>query len=186
MSIRSGPLARARTLTPVWAPATGGSPDPPDPEPPGPDPDRCGADRFVPVGLTVPFRYQDSGGNLYLMSFAHTASDARFTAVWDVPIQTPLYLMELQRPGLVPFGPYTVTDDRGARYQLEWTPGSDPKWTGEIRLCPDPPEDIERLARQHAAGLITRARLAFCLRWSRWRRRHQARARAGGCARTRT
>ena len=36
---------------------------------------------------------------------------------------------------------------------------------------------IERLARQHAAGLITRARLAFCLRWSRWRRRHQARAR---------
>ena len=36
---------------------------------------------------------------------------------------------------------------------------------------------IERLARQHAAGLITRARLAFHLRWSRWRRRHQARAR---------
>ena len=36
---------------------------------------------------------------------------------------------------------------------------------------------IERLARQHAAGLITRARLAFCLRRSRWRRRHQARAR---------
>ena len=36
---------------------------------------------------------------------------------------------------------------------------------------------IEHLARQHAAGLITRARLAFCLRWSRWRRRHQARAR---------
>jgi len=36
---------------------------------------------------------------------------------------------------------------------------------------------IERLARQYAAGLVTRARLAFCLRWSRWRRRHQARAR---------
>jgi len=36
---------------------------------------------------------------------------------------------------------------------------------------------LERLARQHTAGLITRARLAFCLRWSRWRRRHQARAR---------
>jgi SRSO17 transposase len=36
---------------------------------------------------------------------------------------------------------------------------------------------IERLARDWKAGLITRARLAFGLRWSRWRRRHQARAR---------
>jgi hypothetical protein len=34
-----------------------------------------------------------------------------------------------------------------------------------------------RLARQHAAGLISDARLAFHPRWSRWRRRHQARAR---------
>jgi len=33
------------------------------------------------------------------------------------------------------------------------------------------------LARQHAAGLITRARLAFALRWSARRRRHQAAAR---------
>ncbi len=30
------------------------------------------------------------------------------------------------------------------------------------------------LARQHAAGLITRARLAFALRWSLRRRLHQA------------
>ena len=36
---------------------------------------------------------------------------------------------------------------------------------------------IERLTRNYAAGLLTRARLAFHLRWSRWRRRHQARAR---------
>ena len=36
---------------------------------------------------------------------------------------------------------------------------------------------LDRLARQHAAGLITRARLAFALRWSAWRRRHQASAR---------
>ena len=33
------------------------------------------------------------------------------------------------------------------------------------------------LARQHAAGLITRARLAFALRWSKRRRLHQATAR---------
>ncbi|MGH3193531.1 MAG: IS701 family transposase [Streptosporangiaceae bacterium] len=46
-----------------------------------------------------------------------------------------------------------------------------------IRLTIAETTRIERLARQHAAGLITRARLAFHLRWSRWRRRHQARAR---------
>lgn len=46
-----------------------------------------------------------------------------------------------------------------------------------IRLTIAETARIERLARQHAAGLITRTRLAFCLRWSRWRRRHQARAR---------
>jgi hypothetical protein len=36
---------------------------------------------------------------------------------------------------------------------------------------------IERLARDWKAGLITAVRLAFHLRWSHWRRRHQARAR---------
>ena len=55
------------------------------------------------------------------------------------------------------------------------------------QLCPSgiPPIElsapetarIERLARDWKAGLLTRARLAFHLRWSRWRRRHQARAR---------
>ena len=36
---------------------------------------------------------------------------------------------------------------------------------------------ITRLARDWKQGLLTRARLAFHLRWSAWRRRHQARAR---------
>jgi len=36
---------------------------------------------------------------------------------------------------------------------------------------------IERLARDWKADLISLARLAFQLRWSTWRRRHQARAR---------
>jgi SRSO17 transposase len=36
---------------------------------------------------------------------------------------------------------------------------------------------IERLARDRKAGILTVARLAFHLRWSAWRRRHQARAR---------
>lgn len=36
---------------------------------------------------------------------------------------------------------------------------------------------IDHLARDWKAGLISLSRLAFCLRWSTWRRRHQARAR---------
>ena len=36
---------------------------------------------------------------------------------------------------------------------------------------------ITRLAERYAARLLTRARLAYHLRWSHWRRRHQARAR---------
>jgi hypothetical protein len=52
-----------------------------------------------------------------------------------------------------------------------------PPRIGTIKLTIAETARIERLASQHAAGLITRARLAFCLRWSRWRRRHQARAR---------
>ncbi|MGH3237943.1 MAG: hypothetical protein ACRDOH_32735, partial [Streptosporangiaceae bacterium] len=46
-----------------------------------------------------------------------------------------------------------------------------------IRLTIAETARIESLARHYAARLITRARLAFCLHWSRWRRRHQARAR---------
>jgi hypothetical protein len=52
-----------------------------------------------------------------------------------------------------------------------------PPRIGAIKLTIAETARIERLARQYAAGLITRARLAFCLRWSHWRRRHQARAR---------
>jgi SRSO17 transposase len=52
-----------------------------------------------------------------------------------------------------------------------------PPGIGPVRLTIPEIACLIRLARQHAAGLITSARLAFHLRWSRWRRRHQARAR---------
>ena len=52
-----------------------------------------------------------------------------------------------------------------------------PPRIGAIKLTIAETARLTRLACQHAAGLITSARLAFCLRWSRWRRRHQARAR---------
>jgi SRSO17 transposase len=46
-----------------------------------------------------------------------------------------------------------------------------------IRLSAAEATRIERLARDWKAGLLSLARLAFHLRWSAWRRRHQARAR---------
>jgi hypothetical protein len=46
-----------------------------------------------------------------------------------------------------------------------------------IALSPAEACLIERLSRDWKAGLISAARLAFELRWSAWRRRHQARAR---------
>ena len=52
-----------------------------------------------------------------------------------------------------------------------------PPGIGAVKLTIAETARLVRLARQYAAGLITGARLAFHLRWSRWRRRHQARAR---------
>ena len=52
-----------------------------------------------------------------------------------------------------------------------------PPRIGAIKLTIAETARPTRLARQYAAGLITRARLAFHLRWSRWRRQHQAQAR---------
>ena len=52
-----------------------------------------------------------------------------------------------------------------------------PRQVGLIRLSVAETARLARLAADHAAGLLTRARLAFRLRWSAWRRRHQAAAR---------
>jgi hypothetical protein len=48
---------------------------------------------------------------------------------------------------------------------------------GPIQLSVAETARLTELARQAAAGLITRTRLAFALRWSARRRRHQAIAR---------
>ena len=52
-----------------------------------------------------------------------------------------------------------------------------PPRIGPIRLSVAETARLTRLAAQATAGLITRARLAFALRWSARRRRHQATAR---------
>jgi hypothetical protein len=93
----------------------------------------------------VPFRAGAISGELCLMSFAQTGAGARFVAAWGV--RTPSLEPQLgyQHPGLIPFDLFTVTDDRGARYELDHTPGSDMDWPNLISLSPAPPEDIRWL-----------------------------------------
>jgi len=67
---------------------------------------------------------------------------------------------------------YTGTAPPPARGDQPCPPGIPP-----IELSAAKTSRIERLARDWKAGLISLARLAFQLRWSAWRRRHQARAR---------
>jgi hypothetical protein len=112
---------------------------------PGEDADRGRAGRFVPVGLTVPFRAGAVRGELCLMSFAQTGSGARFVAAWQ--IHSPSLEVQLSHhyPGLIPFDEFTVTDDRGVRYELDLTPGGDLAWPNMIRLSPAPPGTIRWL-----------------------------------------
>jgi hypothetical protein len=117
---------------------------------PGEDADHGRADhgragRFVPVGLTVPFRAGAVSGELCLMSFAQTGSGARFIAAWQVHSPSLEVQLSHHYPGLIPIDEFTVTDDRGARYQLDLTPGSDLAWPNMIRLSPAPPETIRWL-----------------------------------------
>ncbi len=102
-----------------------------------------GPDRFVPLGLTAPFRHEDIRGELNLLSYARTSSGARFTITWRA--RGPA---DLGRFGHAPQDPvfprlFTVKDDRGTRYHLEFrfTGGLDEAGgAGEIRVRPDPPD----------------------------------------------
>ncbi len=131
---RPGPLPPA-----AFIPAGTG---PRSPRPERPDqPDYHGPDRFLPVGQPVPFRAEGTSGEIFLLSYAHTAAGARFTMVWRIlgPHQTPV-----TQPGLF-FGLLTVTDDRGGHYALDFTSSSGPDWTGQLSLSPAPPAGIRWL-----------------------------------------
>jgi hypothetical protein len=86
-----------------------------------------------------------------------------------------------------PAGPETTPGDEPDPADLQISTGDAPLPVTAGQPCPPgiPPVKlsaaetarIEHLARDHRAGILTTARLAFHLRWSAWRRRHQARAR---------
>jgi len=79
------------------------------------------------------------------MSFAQTGTGARFIAAWQVHAPSLEVQLSHHYPGLIPFDEFTVTDDRGARYRLDHTPGSDLAWPNMIRLSPAPPGNIRWL-----------------------------------------
>ena len=140
-------LHRKPAPTPARSPPGSAPPGSAQPgsAPPGDDAGQERADRFVPIGLTVPFHAGAISGELCLMSFAQTSAGARFVAAWGV--RTPSLEPQLgyQHPGLIPFEEFTVTDDRGGRYQLDHTPGSDMEWPNLISLSPAPPKSIRWL-----------------------------------------
>ena len=129
---RSGPAVRAGRL--VLA------------EPANPEPSvASGADRFAPVGLTVPFYDEGISGDMYLMSFVQTSAGARFITVWGIN-STPAELGSgALFPSLIPLDLLTVTDDRGTRYELDFRPGSGLEHASEIGLRPAPPGDVRWL-----------------------------------------
>ena len=143
---RSVSPARTARLPGSWLAGSARSPGPADPAPLDHDPDQGAADRFVPVGLTIPFHDENISGDLYLMSFAQTGSGARFIAVWGIRTPSRAASDGLgSTPSLIPFGQFTVADDRGARYELDFTPGSGPEWTSVIGLRPTPPAGVRWL-----------------------------------------
>ena len=76
-------------------------------------------------------------GELDLMSYAHTAAGARFTATWRT--RDPLGSRHHDLP---PVEAITVTDDRGQPYDLVFATKGRPESTCDLTLRPDPPPDI--------------------------------------------
>jgi hypothetical protein len=99
----------------------------------------------VPIGLTVPYRDEGLSGEMFVMAFAHTAAGARFTVAWRIRSAYDPQLSVIQA-GLLPVERFTLTDDRGGRYQLDLSRGGGgPEGAGDLSLRPEPPHDIRWL-----------------------------------------
>ena len=137
--------ARPAMLPGRLPPRSAGSPRPAPPEQPAHEADQEPADRFVPIGRTIAFHDQHFSGELYLMAFAHTGSGARLLSLWGQPTLAPEHELGLQQPELLPIGLFTVTDDRGAEYQLDYSYPGGTEWISQIYLRPAPPDGIRWL-----------------------------------------
>ena len=110
--------------------------------PPVHEPDEGTADRYVPIGLTVPFHDTDVSGELYLLSFARTRAGARLFVLWGQPALSREHGLGLQQVERFPVGLFTVTDDRGSAYELDFTHADGSAWVSQADLVPAPPDGI--------------------------------------------
>ena len=127
----SRPLTRMSHLMPGLPPPASG-PVPPDGAASLEDPDR-----YVPVGQMILFHDEQVSGELDVMSYAHTAGGARFTAAWRT--RDPL---GARHHALPPVETFRLADDRGRHYGLEFAAHGRPESTCDLILHPDPPPDI--------------------------------------------
>jgi hypothetical protein len=152
-----GPAAQFHSPLP-WAPSaqvarmaagrlagSAGSPGPAAAPPPDHDRDQGAADRFAPIGLTLPFYGGGLNGELYLMSFAHTAAGARLIFLWGKPTLSREYGLGRHQAEPFPVGLLTVTDDQGSAYELDITHAGGSEWIGQINLHPAPPDGVRWL-----------------------------------------
>jgi hypothetical protein len=129
---------------------------------PGPAGPPATPHRVVRVGQMIPVRaagengrgeIEDFGGEIYLLSYARTASGARFTTIVQARggefVPPGIEHSHMFRPAAtLPVDQFLATDDRGTRYRMGFKGrrGRRPtELTGEITLHPVPPTDIRWL-----------------------------------------
>ena len=136
-----------------------GVPEPADPPPSGHGPGQGTPDRFVPIGLTLPFQTSGLLGELHLLSFVQTGAGARLIVSWGTPV-----LASLDEPGREqaeqePGGLLTVTDDRGSAYELGFTYADSSEWASQVTLDPAPPDGVRWLEVTAPPGPAVRVHL---------------------------
>ena len=149
-------LAARRAVSPGWIGPVQSwwwRPWPVRPEPAGP---AAGAVRVVRLGQVIPVRDQDTDGEVYLLSYAHTAAGPQLSVLaparrGPVPPGQPEPHRPVIPPGNGPgsplidgwlpasrLGQFTAADDQGTRYQMTVLPmaGGPDGWT--LLLHPRP------------------------------------------------
>ena len=152
-------LAARRAVSPGWIGPVQSwwwRPWPVRPEPAGP---AAGPVRVVRLGQVIPVRDQDTDGEVYLLSYAHTAAGPQLSVLAPARLRpAPPGQPEPHRPAIPPEnGPgrplidgwipasrlekFTATDDQGTRYQMKVLPmaGGPDGWT--LLLHPRPAHD---------------------------------------------
>jgi hypothetical protein len=111
-----------------------------------------GPDRFVAVGVAVPF----DRGEVHLIWYTHNAAGARFKVMWRTREPGP---RRSRLPGVLPIERFSAADERGGRYRLHVTAHGGPEWTVNLDLHPEPPDDIRWLDIYAPGGRKTRVSL---------------------------